>query len=133
MGENRDECEIVRCANHPRSFRSNTDVVKWTSTGTPDLLLTFTNPQVLTDCAFHPCVRYITHQTLISIYVTHLIISQPPTMDSRQISIICAPRRPFHTARLPIRTCIYRHGQRHSRHQRGTGTRTDCAQIIDRS
>jgi len=25
--------------------------------GTPDLLLTFTNPQVLTDCAFHPCVR----------------------------------------------------------------------------
>ncbi|KAI5832744.1 clathrin adaptor, mu subunit [Schizophyllum commune Tattone D] len=25
--------------------------------GTPDLLLTFTNPHVLTDCAFHPCVR----------------------------------------------------------------------------
>ncbi|KAH7930265.1 clathrin adaptor, mu subunit [Leucogyrophana mollusca] len=25
--------------------------------GTPDLLLTFTNPNVLTDCAFHPCVR----------------------------------------------------------------------------
>ncbi|EGO01564.1 hypothetical protein SERLA73DRAFT_120231 [Serpula lacrymans var. lacrymans S7.3] len=25
--------------------------------GTPDLTLTFTNPQVLTDCAFHPCVR----------------------------------------------------------------------------
>ncbi|KAL1744615.1 Mu homology domain-containing protein [Schizophyllum fasciatum] len=24
---------------------------------TPDLLLTFTNPHVLTDCAFHPCVR----------------------------------------------------------------------------
>ena len=28
-------------------------------TGTPDLLLTFTNPHVLTDCAFHPCVRYV--------------------------------------------------------------------------
>lgn len=26
--------------------------------GTPDCLLTFTNPHVLTDCAFHPCVRY---------------------------------------------------------------------------
>ncbi|KAF8897166.1 Mu homology domain-containing protein [Infundibulicybe gibba] len=25
--------------------------------GTPDLLLTFTNSHVLTDCAFHPCVR----------------------------------------------------------------------------
>ncbi|KAF8227969.1 clathrin adaptor, mu subunit [Tricholoma matsutake] len=25
--------------------------------GTPDCLLTFTNPHVLTDCAFHPCVR----------------------------------------------------------------------------
>ncbi|KIM45929.1 hypothetical protein M413DRAFT_64288 [Hebeloma cylindrosporum] len=25
--------------------------------GTPDCLLTFTNPQVLADCAFHPCVR----------------------------------------------------------------------------
>ncbi|KAH7916717.1 clathrin adaptor mu subunit [Hygrophoropsis aurantiaca] len=25
--------------------------------GTPDLQLTFTNPNVLTDCAFHPCVR----------------------------------------------------------------------------
>lgn len=26
-------------------------------TGTPDCLLTFANPQVLADCAFHPCVR----------------------------------------------------------------------------
>ncbi|KAJ7499346.1 Mu homology domain-containing protein [Mycena latifolia] len=25
--------------------------------GTPDCLLTFTNPHVITDCAFHPCVR----------------------------------------------------------------------------
>ncbi|EJD53907.1 clathrin adaptor, mu subunit [Auricularia subglabra TFB-10046 SS5] len=25
--------------------------------GVPDLLMTFTNPQVLTDCSFHPCVR----------------------------------------------------------------------------
>lgn len=25
--------------------------------GTPDLVLTFTNPQSLTDCSFHPCVR----------------------------------------------------------------------------
>ncbi|KAG5654661.1 hypothetical protein H0H81_009909 [Sphagnurus paluster] len=25
--------------------------------GTPDCQLSFTNPQVLTDCAFHPCVR----------------------------------------------------------------------------
>ncbi|KAJ6627399.1 Mu homology domain-containing protein [Mycena sp. CBHHK59/15] len=25
--------------------------------GTPDCLLTFTNPHVFTDCAFHPCVR----------------------------------------------------------------------------
>ncbi|KDR83498.1 hypothetical protein GALMADRAFT_261870 [Galerina marginata CBS 339.88] len=25
--------------------------------GTPDCLLSFTNPQVLADCAFHPCVR----------------------------------------------------------------------------
>ncbi|KAI0092541.1 clathrin adaptor mu subunit [Irpex rosettiformis] len=25
--------------------------------GTPDLLLSFTNSQVLTDCSFHPCVR----------------------------------------------------------------------------
>jgi AP-3 complex subunit mu len=25
--------------------------------GTPDCLLSFTNPQVLVDCAFHPCVR----------------------------------------------------------------------------
>ncbi|KAF8165113.1 Mu homology domain-containing protein [Crassisporium funariophilum] len=25
--------------------------------GTPDLLLTFTSPQILSDCAFHPCVR----------------------------------------------------------------------------
>ncbi|EPQ59498.1 clathrin adaptor, mu subunit [Gloeophyllum trabeum ATCC 11539] len=25
--------------------------------GTPDLLLTFSNPKVLTDCSFHPCVR----------------------------------------------------------------------------
>ncbi|OJA07680.1 hypothetical protein AZE42_01874 [Rhizopogon vesiculosus] len=25
--------------------------------GTPDLTLTFTNPSVMTDCAFHPCVR----------------------------------------------------------------------------
>ncbi|KXN86313.1 AP-3 complex subunit mu-1 [Leucoagaricus sp. SymC.cos] len=25
--------------------------------GTPDCLLSFTNPQVLTDCSFHPCVR----------------------------------------------------------------------------
>lgn len=27
--------------------------------GTPDLLLTFTNPNTLTDCSFHPCVRYV--------------------------------------------------------------------------
>ncbi|KIJ70417.1 hypothetical protein HYDPIDRAFT_79040 [Hydnomerulius pinastri MD-312] len=26
-------------------------------TGMPDLLLTFTNPNVMTECAFHPCVR----------------------------------------------------------------------------
>ena len=25
--------------------------------GTPDLSLSFSNPQSLTDCAFHPCVR----------------------------------------------------------------------------
>ncbi|KAK7061349.1 MHD domain-containing protein [Favolaschia claudopus] len=25
--------------------------------GTPDCLLTFTNPHVITDCAFHPCIR----------------------------------------------------------------------------
>ncbi|KAJ6567293.1 Mu homology domain-containing protein [Mycena vulgaris] len=25
--------------------------------GTPDCMLTFTNPHVITDCAFHPCVR----------------------------------------------------------------------------
>ncbi|KAH9482902.1 AP-3 complex subunit mu-1 [Psilocybe cubensis] len=25
--------------------------------GTPDCLLSFTNPQVLADCAFHPCIR----------------------------------------------------------------------------
>lgn len=26
--------------------------------GLPDLLLTFTNPQLIDDCSFHPCVRY---------------------------------------------------------------------------
>ncbi|KIM33439.1 hypothetical protein M408DRAFT_61322 [Serendipita vermifera MAFF 305830] len=26
-------------------------------TGTPDILLNFSNPQMLTDCLFHPCVR----------------------------------------------------------------------------
>lgn len=28
-------------------------------TGTPDCSLNFTNPQVLDDCALHPCVRYV--------------------------------------------------------------------------
>jgi AP-3 complex subunit mu len=26
--------------------------------GTPDIFLNFSNPQILTDCSFHPCVRY---------------------------------------------------------------------------
>ena len=27
--------------------------------GTPELLLSFTNPHILSDCSFHPCIRYV--------------------------------------------------------------------------
>lgn len=27
--------------------------------GNPDLLLTFTNPRIMDNCSFHPCVRYV--------------------------------------------------------------------------
>ena len=34
--------------------------------GTPDLLLSFTNAQTLTNCSFHPCVRYAPIWNLLS-------------------------------------------------------------------
>jgi hypothetical protein len=27
-------------------------------TGNPDLILTFSNPKLMENCAFHPCIRY---------------------------------------------------------------------------
>jgi len=89
-------------------------------TGTPDLLLTFTNPHVLTDCAFHPCVRCVLSQCIHPLIInaltwtlylcivayndgpaTKLYHSYPPT-DTSHWSIIDMHLRRLHLGSLAL-------------------------------
>ena len=51
--------------------RASTSIL---SLGTPELLLSFTNPHVLSDCSFHPCIRSVRVLSLCSETGIHIIL-----------------------------------------------------------
>ena len=72
--------------------------------GTPDLLLSFSNAQSLHDCSFHPCVRYVPG-TLFYFSLPLMSAMQSTTMVSRQGFVLRAPRRQVQADGLPLHTC----------------------------
>lgn len=67
----------------------------------PDLVLTFTNPNVISDCAFHPCVRYV-HTFLVDPSNPTYLHNQPTTLETRQDSFLHPTGRKVRASRIPV-------------------------------
>jgi AP-3 complex subunit mu len=57
------DCQVTRSGHVCLALLSNV-------LGTPDLVLSLRNPHVLTDCSFHPCVRYVSFSGMKLCYIS---------------------------------------------------------------